>query len=196
MMSEQFVQKDQGFFVYPAGGWRKAMFKWPVQLWRLGLGPLLGRQMMLITHTGRKSGLPRRAMTERHVYNGRAYAPSGFGGRSQWVKNLQVDPRATIQAAHGPESVLAVRVEDDEELLGILEVLGKRYGPLYNAFLASFDIEPNREDILAKKDRLYFIRFDPTDQSTPPPLPADLVWIWPFAFVGLIAGWLALRRGR
>ena len=36
-MTGNFQQKDSGFFTYPVGGWRMAMFKWPVQLWRLGL---------------------------------------------------------------------------------------------------------------------------------------------------------------
>jgi deazaflavin-dependent oxidoreductase (nitroreductase family) len=174
-MSETFRQKDQGFLTYPTSGWRIAMFKWPVHLWRLGLGPIIGHNMVLISHTGRKTGLPRRTMTELHVLDGHQYAPSGFGRRSQWYRNIEVDPRVTIQTAAGAQSVRAVRVTDDDELLALLDLSHPINRLMTEKFLASLDIDPTAEDILAKKERIYYLRFDPTTEPTPPPLPADLV---------------------
>jgi len=193
-MSEKFQQKDQGFLTYPTGGWRKAMFKWPVQLWRLGLGPIIGHQMVLISQTGRKSGLTRRTMTELHVVNGKRYAPSGFGRRSQWYRNIEADPRVTIQTASGAESVIASRVTDDDELLSLMDLGDPLNLVMLRSFLDSLDIEPTEEDILAKKDRIYYLRFDPTDEPTPPPLPADLVWLWPAALFALFTAWLLTRK--
>ena len=40
-MSAADLQNERGFMVYPSGGWRKAMFKAPLYLWRMGLGMLL-----------------------------------------------------------------------------------------------------------------------------------------------------------
>ena len=193
-MGGEFQQKDQGFLTYPTGGWRLAMFKWPVQLWRLGLGPLMGHHMMLITHTGRKSGQPRRTMTEMYEIDGRKYAPSGFGRRAQWYRNIEVDPRVTIQTAVGVESMRAERVVEDEELLTILEGVQGRSQAMYNLHLDSLEIEPTTEDILAKKGRIYWLRFDPTDESTPPPLPADLVWLWPVSVVMVLLALVLARR--
>jgi deazaflavin-dependent oxidoreductase (nitroreductase family) len=193
-MSETFQQKDQGFLTYPTGGWRKAMFKWPVQLWRLGLGPIIGHQMVLISHTGRKSGLTRRTMTELHVVNGKKYAPSGFGRRSQWYRNIEADPRVTIQTASGAESVIASRVTDDDELLSLMDLGDPINLVMLRSFLDSLDIEPTEEDILAKKDRIFYLRFDPTDEPTPPPLPADLVWLWPAALFAMFTAWLLTRK--
>jgi deazaflavin-dependent oxidoreductase (nitroreductase family) len=193
-MSETFQQKNQGFLTYPTGGWRKAMFKWPVQLWRLGLGPIIGHQMVLISHTGRKSGLTRRTMTELHVVNGKKYAPSGFGRRSQWYRNIEADPRVTIQTASGAESVIASRVTDDDELLSLMDLGDPINLVMLRSFLDSLEIEPTEEDILAKKDRIYYLRFDPTDEPTPPPLPADLVWLWPAALFALFTAWLLTRN--
>ena len=193
-MSETFQQKNQGFLTYPTGGWRKAMFKWPVQLWRLGLGPIIGHQMVLISHTGRKSGLTRRTMTELHVVNGKKYAPSGFGRRSQWYRNIEADPRVTIQTASGAESVIASRVTDDDELLSLMDLGDPINLVMLRSFLDSLEIEPTEEDILAKKDRIYYLRFDPTDEPTPPPLAADLVWLWPAALFVLFTAWLLTRK--
>ena len=99
-MNEPFQPQETAFLTYPAGGWRKAMFKWPIQLWRLGLGPLIGRYLMLITHTGRKSGQLRESPL--------ACVPDGDGGwwvvgsnfgREQhpaWTGNLIAEPRASV----------------------------------------------------------------------------------------------------
>jgi deazaflavin-dependent oxidoreductase (nitroreductase family) len=193
-MSEAFVQKDQGFLTYPSGGWRKAMFKWPVHLWRLGLGPIIGRFSVLISHTGRKTGLTRRTMTELHVVNGKKYAPSGFGRRAQWYRNIEADPRVTIQTAAGAESVIARRVTDGDELLSLMDLEAPKNRVMVRSFLDTLDIEPTVADILAKKDRIYYLRFDPTDEPTPPPLPADLVWLWPAALFALFTARLLTRK--
>ena len=194
--SESFQQKNQGFLTYPTGGWRKAMFKWPVQLWRMGLGPLMGQFLVLITHTGRKSGLPRHTLTELHQIQGNKYAPSGFGRRSQWYRNIEADPHVTIQTAAGTESVIAVRVTNDVEIMALMDSMQNKDGSnMRETYLESLEIENNREDILAKKDRIYWLRFDPTNEPTPPPLQADLVWIWPLLGV-LLSGliWIISRK--
>ena len=194
MTEQTYHQKNEGVLTYPSSGWRKAMFKWPVQLWRLGLAPLIGHNMVLITHTGRKSGLPRRTMTELHVKSGRKYAPCAFGPRAQWFRNIQADPRVTIQTAGGAESARAVRVTSDEEILALMDYTHPIDRIMILRYMESLDIEPTLEDILAKKDRIYWIRFDPTDEPTPPPLAADLVWVWPAVLAILAVAWLLTRE--
>ena len=193
-MTDTFQQKDEGFLTYPTSGWHKALFKWPVHLWRLGLAPIIGHNMVLITHTGRKSGLPRRTMTELHVIEGKKYAPCAFGQRAQWYKNIAADPRVTIQTAEGAESVIAMRVTDDEELLSVMDHVAGPSQAILNTYLSTLEIEPTPEDILAKKERIYWFRFDPSGGPTPPPLPADLVWLWPAALGILILTWLLSRK--
>lgn len=196
-MSDQPPQMDKGFLTYPTSAWRRAMFKWPVQLWRLGFGPVLGQLFILITHTGRKSGLPRHTLVELHRVNGKTYAPSGFGRRSQWYRNIEADPRVTIQTAAGTQSCIAVRVTDDSELLALVHgMAGKSGESMFRLYLETVGIAPDDADILAKKDRLYWLRFDPTDAPTPPPLAADLVWVWPATAVLLAVPliWRLLRR--
>jgi len=188
-MTGNFQQKDSGFFTYPAGGWRMAMFKWPVQLWRLGLAPIIGHQLMLITHTGRKSGLSRLTMVEYYKMDRKKFIVSGFGSRAQWYRNIDADPYITIQTADGVESVRAERVTDGETLLRLLDGVKRREGLLLNMYLEALDVSPDREDILIKKDRFYWLTFEPTDEPTPAPMPADLVWIWPLVATGLLA-WL------
>jgi hypothetical protein len=36
--------------------------------------------------------------------------------------------------------------------------------------------------------------FDPTSEPTPPPLSADLVWVWGVLLGGLVIGWVLGRQ--
>ncbi len=186
--------------LYPREAWQKAAFRFPLILWRMGLGPLLGRIFMLITHTGRTSGLPRRTVVEYHrLENGRKVIPCAFGERAQWYRNIAADPRVTIQTADGVERVTARRLKGDDELLAAYNVLMRRNALMMRPYLESVGVSPDDPiDLLAKRDRVILLTFDPTDEPTPPPVEADLTWVW--AVIGamlalvLLPGLLRRRR--
>lgn len=78
-------------------GLRRAFFRAPIGLYRLGLGWLLGRRFLLLAHTGRKSGLRRETVLE--VVGDEGPAPivvSGFGPGSDWFRNLVANPVAEV----------------------------------------------------------------------------------------------------
>jgi deazaflavin-dependent oxidoreductase (nitroreductase family) len=177
---------------YPRSRWGKLMWKAPLILWRLGLGPITGKLFLVLTTTGRKSGLPRHVMLEYYKRNGAKYAASAFGVKSQYYRNIRADPRVTIQTSDGTEGARAVRVTDDEEVLAVYELFKRRDPVLLSWYLKSLGVKPEADDVLANKDRLYFLRFDPVDQVTPPGLEVDLAWLWLLALLGL----LAVRRIR
>jgi deazaflavin-dependent oxidoreductase (nitroreductase family) len=164
-MNDTYQQKDVSFLTYPTAPWHQALFKWPVHLWRLGMAPVIGKLMMLITHTGRISGLPRRTMVEYFTMDGKKYVASGFGNQAQWYRNIETDPHVTIQTAGGVERVKATRVTDGETMLRLLDLVKYRDGPLLNVYLQTVDVQPNKEDILAKLDRFYWLTFEPTAGS-------------------------------
>lgn len=72
----------------------------PILLYRYGLGWLLGPRLMLLEHTGRRSGLPRQVCIE--VIDRPApdvlLAASGFGRSAQWYRNLEADPRCRVSS--------------------------------------------------------------------------------------------------
>lgn len=180
---------------YPVKEWQKLAFKAPVHLWRLGLGPIIGHIFILITHTGRKSGLPRRTMTEYHTLGGKKYVPCAFGKRSDWYKNIAADPRVTIQTARGAESVIARRVTDDYELVRAYDLLKRRNPIMLKWYLDSLGIRDDPSDVVAKKDRITIFTFDPTDEPTPPPLEADLAWMSILVAAAWL-GWVVYRLSR
>lgn len=176
---------------YPKHPLLKAVFKFPILLWRLGLGSISGRLFMIMTTTGRKSGKPRRTAIEYHEINGKNYVLAAWP-KSDWYQNLLADPRVTIQTARGSQSCVARRLTDDEELGRVFDFVEKN--PLMRYFWEMLGFNLTREEFLAQKDRFYLIVFEPTDQPTPPPLEADLKWVW--AVIGLsgLAGFFIGRR--
>ncbi len=165
--------------LYPNNPLGKVLFKLPILLWRLGLGPIVGKLLMIITHTGRKSGTPRHTMVEYHSMNGIKYVAAAFGVQTQWYRNILANPQVTIQTADGTEQMTAVRVTHDEELIGVIELFLRRDPALMKWYLDSLGILPNRDAILANKEQLIFMRFDPSSAPTPRGLDVDLAWIWP-----------------
>ena len=83
-------QKKQLFtenLPYPSGRVTQIVYKTPIWLYRLGWGPLVGRLFMILTTTGRKSGLPRRTALEFHQHHGRKYVMVGWTA-VDWYKNI------------------------------------------------------------------------------------------------------------
>jgi deazaflavin-dependent oxidoreductase (nitroreductase family) len=170
-------------------GWRRWLFKSPLLAWRLGLGPIMGRMWAVITTTGRRSGQPRRVVAEYHVVNGTRYVWSAFGCHSDWVRNLEADPHATIQTAGGTLAACARRVTGVDEVVEVY--LATRHNPFMWQLLYSVGIQPDPDDVRAKYDRLCLLAFEPTGDRTPLPLKADLVWVLPALGGGLLLALLA-----
>jgi deazaflavin-dependent oxidoreductase (nitroreductase family) len=78
----------------------RALVRAPILLYRCGLGGLLRGRMVLLTHTGRITGLPRQVVLE---VVGRGAEPdtyvvaSGYGTRAQWYRNVVAEPRVIYQ---------------------------------------------------------------------------------------------------
>jgi deazaflavin-dependent oxidoreductase (nitroreductase family) len=83
-------------------GWRRAVARFPIRLYRRHLGLLLGHRVCLLTHTGRISGQPRQVVLEvtaRDPVSGTVRLASGFGPGAQWYRNIQRHPEVTLQIA-------------------------------------------------------------------------------------------------
>ncbi len=173
---------------YPNRSLRRAINRAPIALYRLGLGPLLGRLIMIMSTTGRKTGLTRRTAIEYHLCAGRIYVMSGYGARPDWYQNLLADSRVTLQLGAQVYHMRGRRVTDESELHAAYDCFEQ--SPALRAIARLLGVDLTRESFLAHRERFYLVTFDPTDEPTPPPLPADLRWIW-LVVLALVA--VALR---
>lgn len=98
-------------------GWRRCLARLPIALYRVGLGPLFGKRLLLLHHTGRSSGLDRRVVLEVVAHDrdrGTWTLASGFGPKSAWYQNLRKTPQATIQLGNRHYAVTARFLAVDE----------------------------------------------------------------------------------
>ncbi len=98
----------------PPRGLAAIPWRLPIWLYRLHLGWLLGQRFMLLTHIGRKSGLPRQAVIEvvHHDPQTRTwYAASGFGEKSHWYRNIMKTPQVTLQIGRRTVRATARRLD-------------------------------------------------------------------------------------
>ncbi len=83
----------------PPGRIVRLIFRAPILLYRIGLGGLMGKRLLMLTHTGRKSGLPRYAVLEvaRHDSStGTFLVPAAYGRKADWYLNLQQTPEVVV----------------------------------------------------------------------------------------------------
>ncbi|MFN8497909.1 MAG: nitroreductase family deazaflavin-dependent oxidoreductase [Anaerolineae bacterium] len=168
-------------------------------LWRLGLGgwvnvwPSVGGRIMVLTHTGRKSGLRRRTPVNYAEIDGAIYCTAGFGSVSDWYRNLLVHPDVEIWLPSGWWAGVAEDVSDAPTRLFILRQVLIASG--FAAVLAGVDPRRMTDQSLAETAASYrLVRIQRIAACTGPGGPADLDWVWPIATLGLLGLTLVFRR--
>ncbi|WP_327138831.1 nitroreductase family deazaflavin-dependent oxidoreductase [Nocardia sp. NBC_01327] len=70
----------------------------PIALYRARLGFLFGSRMLMLQHTGRRSGAQRYVVLEvvDHPAPDQYVVVSGFGVGAQWYRNIAADPRVHL----------------------------------------------------------------------------------------------------
>jgi len=168
-------------------------------MWRLGLGPWVnfwpagtGRVMVLV-HTGRKTGIRRYTPVNFAHVGGDVYCAAGFGARADWYRNIQAHPEVEVWLPDGWWAGAA------EDVTGTGGWVGRLRQVLINsgAVAPLFGVQPRAmsdEELLAACPDYRLVRIRPTEARTGPGGPGDLAWVWPTAVMVLLP--LALGRKR
>ena len=185
---------------YPDSRALRFVHKLPLTLWRLGLGSLLGSQLMLLTTTGARTGLPRTTGQSAHHVDGKLYAWCPYGARSAWFGNLVADPAVTVQTSAGTWTAEAARLEDEQEARRLYRHLREFDLRMLREYLAGQGIPDSEIEFAAARGRLHVVRLDRAGGAGPQGLSHDLVWVWAALGVAsaaaLLLGKRASRRGR
>jgi deazaflavin-dependent oxidoreductase (nitroreductase family) len=202
VMTKEYRQDVSGTMTYPKRGtfWR-VLYKIPQIQWRMGLGPYLshesrgGSKMLVLTTWGRKSQKPRYTMLSYSSVGEKVFVCSGWGQKSDWYKNLAANPHVTIQVGSETLPAKARRVVEFEEFQQVVDEMFETGGDShFIPWLKSYGINPNPQDMLEKRDRLYLITFDLIDEPGPPAMPADLKWVWGLILLLLVVVAMMLLR--
>lgn len=137
----------------PPRGLARLAFRTPIWLYRLHLGWLLGKRFLHLTHTGRKSGLPRQVVLEvvdHDPHTNTYYVSSGWGKKSDWYQNIQKTPRVRVQV--GTKSWAAqAETLSPEAAEGVILNYGRKHPALLNelARVMGYKIDGSEADMRA-----------------------------------------------
>jgi deazaflavin-dependent oxidoreductase (nitroreductase family) len=169
--------------------------------WRLGLGawvnawPDVGGRILVLTHTGRKSGRLRRTPLNYALAEGEVYIAAGFGARCDWYRNLQACPEVQVWLPDGWWAGVAEEVTDPAQRLTLLRQVLIGSGVVAPAF----GLNPHTLDdaaLAAVTEPYRLVHLRRTAARTGPGGPGDLAWVWPFATFLLLARLLRRRLSK
>lgn len=176
----------------------KVLNRFMLLLWRLGLGSYgngtsFGGSIMVIHHTGRKTGLTRQTPLNYAIVNGDIYCTAGYGVASDWYLNIMAKPEVEVWLPEGRWAGRAEDVTDAENnhliFRRVLAASGFA-GPLLG-------VNPKKltdQDLINMLESYRLIRIRKQNALTGQGGPGDLAWIWPTATFILL--WLLTRRKR
>ncbi len=118
-------------------------------LYRSGLAPLLGRFILLLTTTGRKSGLPRVTPLQYEELDGAIYVASARGPKADWFRNILADPCVKVRIKSREFEGLAEPVTDPCRIADFLELRLQRHPQMVGAILKSVGLpaSPSRGEL-------------------------------------------------
>ena len=168
-------------------------------MWRLGLGswvnawPGVTGRIMVITHLGRKSGLPHRTPVNYVLVDGDIYCTAGFGKISDWYRNIRAQPRVEVWL---PGGWWAGEAEDisasPDRLVYLRQVL------IASGFAARAEgIDPlqiSDEDLDQATQSYRLVRIRRAAACTGPGGPGEWAWIWPITTLILLPLYLLKNR--
>ena len=173
-------------------GFKKYLNPGMLLLWRLGLGswlnawPDIGGRIMVITHTGRKTGRRRRTPVNYATVDGEVYCTAAFGGVSDWYRNVRAHPEIQVWLPDGWWAGVVEEVpESDAQWLTLMRqvLIGSGIvAPLFGVHPKRSSDEELRE--ITAGYRLLHIRR--TEARTGRDGPGDLAWVWPMATLILV----------
>lgn len=101
--------------IRPPAGLTRSLFRLPISVYRLGLGWVFGKRLLLLNHIGRVTGKPRQTVLEVVDYDAAddSYVvASGWGADAAWYRNILQKPDVTIEVGRRATPVTAVPLSE------------------------------------------------------------------------------------
>jgi len=136
------------------------------KLYAIGLGPIVGRLVLLLATTGRKTGLRRVTPLQYEVMDGDFYVAAARGQSADWFRNIVADPCVEVavksQRFHGR----AEPITDPQRIADFLEYRLERHPRMVGMILRSEGLpdRPNRAQLEAYAQRLAMVIIHPEQE--------------------------------
>ena len=134
-------------------------------LYSIGLGPVIGPIILLLTTTGRKSGLPRTTPLQYELIEGRYCLGAARGKSADWVRNIEANPNVHVRVKRLAFSGTARVSSDYKEIADFLEIRLARHPFLIGLIMQkahNLPRRPSRQQLeeLAKNEVMVVITPD------------------------------------
>jgi deazaflavin-dependent oxidoreductase (nitroreductase family) len=132
-------------------------------LYAIGLGPLIGRMILLLTTTGRKSGLLRVTPLQYEQVGEDYYVGSSRGSRADWYRNICANPQVTVRVKSRRFVGIGETVEDTKRIADFLELKLERHPAIMARIMAMEGLPalPTREQLLEYAKSLTMVIIHP-----------------------------------
>ncbi len=131
-------------------------------LYAIGLGSAIGKIILLLTTTGRKTGLKRITPLQYEEIDGKYYLGSARGLKADWVRNIQADPHVDVRVKLLGFQGQAEVVTDPECFADFVEIRLERHPFIIGLIMQKahgLPKQPSRKQLenLAEKEALVII---------------------------------------
>ncbi len=135
----------------------------PITAYKLGLGPVIGKMILLLTTTGRKTGLARTTPLQYELIDGVYHIGAVFGTRTDWVRNIQANPLVRVQVKNDCFTAKAAVFTDPEEIADFIEYRLEKHPRMIGAImhLDGFKSKPSRQELVDYCKGLALVRITP-----------------------------------
>jgi deazaflavin-dependent oxidoreductase (nitroreductase family) len=122
----------------------------PRLAYAIGLGPFVGKSVLLLTTRGRKTGLPRVTPLVYEQQGDTIIVASARGPSADWLRNIQTDPRVRVRAAEREYQGMAEVVLDSDRIADYLQRQFNRNPTAFAVILRAEGVPtpPSRADLI------------------------------------------------
>lgn len=147
-------------------GLLRFFFRAPIVLYRAGLGRLLGRRLLYLVHTGRKSGRRREVVLEVVALDRErpeAFVVAAWGERSDWFRNIVAAPPVQVQVGSSRWRGPQFRVLSTPETVRLLTDYRRRHRFAWNrlAPVLGLPLDPRDESAAEGLKKIRSVAFRP-----------------------------------
>jgi deazaflavin-dependent oxidoreductase (nitroreductase family) len=96
-------------------------------LYTIGLGPVVGRIILLLTTTGRRSGKKRVTPLQYEMIGADYYLGAARGVKADWVRNIQTNPQVEVRVGAKHFQGIAEIITDPSKFADFMEVRLERH---------------------------------------------------------------------
>ena len=146
------------------------LIKYPPQVaYALGLGPIYGRLVLLLTTIGRKSGLPRVTPLQYEEVDGVIYVAAARGQKADWFRNIVANPHVEVRVRNKHFQGLAEPITDPARIADFLKLRLERHPRMIGAMFRAQGLpaQPDRTQLeqYAANRAMVVIRSNGTQSS-------------------------------